>query len=999
MGRGLDNYFLILELDFNKPESNEAFIEQRIKEKLQYWNKNGEKGKMQQKYRQYKSMAMDIGKVMKTENLRLAEAKDAQAFVQGILKTELALFAGAKEIESSAANAIMEKAGIWKDIFEQMSGLKVVETTGGVPDPKVDPNPKPDKAVKFKKYETDLKVLNKENLYDFLAGDSTTDIIGLQTLSGKELIASYSNPLKERVKHERTEEASSTRTLCAACEEVFDTKEAELRANYDKYIIWQKIDEIIVFMVKVAGTSRKLTADQKRQFTDRLTQIVRSREKAVQLIEQICAYKDLTSGAPVAPDPNKVLCGRCYSYADISKGQKKCSNCGSDLYITCPNCGKEVLSSLAACGHCGFKLDDVQRVETLCRIAQTAVLNMDFDVARSNLAQAEQILKGYSKITPIKAELAKREKEVGQYIDKIESYLKRREVYAAYNVLQDLKKKAPDARYSKAVIIEANVAEAENTYKKAIVEKDETELLNLCAQINGLCPDYPGVKSLMVKYRPKPVSGVSVSPDTRVCTNTLVWNPSTSSGEISYKVLRKEGTAVASDKDSGAELLGEAGTTRFVDTNPKAGVTYYYTVYAVRAGVTSEPVHVSAVNLADVHITRKEEGDGYVKVEWKPLDKNGKVEVYRCERRVPARPGDGVKINAASGYFRDDSVENDVQYGYLISVNYHVEGKDIKTAGVTEMLIPSSVPEAVEDLSITSVDNDIFEATWTYEGKEKIVLYYTTSRCSLKYGDVTTIDKVNSLLEPVDSISNVPGRCRFRISDNKKYAVIPVTIKHSTAVIGEQAVAAKIEKIKVDNVELVSSNLLITVKWPEDAVSIMVIYGDNGYAKSLEDRKGKNIRTIPKNQYLADTGLIIKNIEPKDYYITLYSVCKMNGEMVYSDGTQVMFSNKPKTDITFSIKVKGLFGKTVEMEFTSSQKEFTIPAIDIIAKQGGIPVYATSGIVVEHIEEQQVTGSFKFTAPVNSFPRESYLKPFFTDSKLYKEINLRPAYGTNFKVN
>lgn len=45
MGRGLDNYFLILELDFNKPESNEAFIEQRIKEKLQYWNKNGEKGK------------------------------------------------------------------------------------------------------------------------------------------------------------------------------------------------------------------------------------------------------------------------------------------------------------------------------------------------------------------------------------------------------------------------------------------------------------------------------------------------------------------------------------------------------------------------------------------------------------------------------------------------------------------------------------------------------------------------------------------------------------------------------------------------------------------------------------------------------------------------------------------------------------------------------------------------------------------------------------------
>src|SRR5699024_9894757 len=111
MGRGLDNYFLILGMDFNNPESDIAVIEQRIKEKVKEWNKLAERGKMQQKYRQYKAMVFDIGNVMKTENLRLAEAKDAQSFVNGILKTELALFAGAKEIEEPAANAIMEKAG------------------------------------------------------------------------------------------------------------------------------------------------------------------------------------------------------------------------------------------------------------------------------------------------------------------------------------------------------------------------------------------------------------------------------------------------------------------------------------------------------------------------------------------------------------------------------------------------------------------------------------------------------------------------------------------------------------------------------------------------------------------------------------------------------------------------------------------------------------------------------------------------------------------------
>ena len=234
MGRGLDNYFLILELDFTKPESDTKLINDRIKEKAKFWNANSDKGKMQQKYRQYKSQVMDIGKVMTTDSLRAVEAKDAMSFVQGILKEELTFFSGEKEIEESAANAIMERAGIWPEVFEKLSGLKIVKTVVSTAEEVSDPNPKPDKIVKFKKYETDLKVVNKENLYDFLADQATTDIIGLQTLDGNELIATYSNPLKERVKYEKTEEATSTRTLCAACEEVFDPKNKSLRDNYDK---------------------------------------------------------------------------------------------------------------------------------------------------------------------------------------------------------------------------------------------------------------------------------------------------------------------------------------------------------------------------------------------------------------------------------------------------------------------------------------------------------------------------------------------------------------------------------------------------------------------------------------------------------------------------------------------------------------------------------------------------------------------------------------------
>ena len=70
MKRGADNYYLILELDFMKPESDMAVIDKRIADKARFWNANSERGKKAAKYRQYKSQLIDIKKVMKTEAAR-----------------------------------------------------------------------------------------------------------------------------------------------------------------------------------------------------------------------------------------------------------------------------------------------------------------------------------------------------------------------------------------------------------------------------------------------------------------------------------------------------------------------------------------------------------------------------------------------------------------------------------------------------------------------------------------------------------------------------------------------------------------------------------------------------------------------------------------------------------------------------------------------------------------------------------------------------------------
>ena len=999
MGRGTDNFYLILELDFLKPESDWKIIEQRIKDKRKFWNDNCNKGDKQKKYRQYKDQLMEIGRVMKTPELRNAEAKDAREFVKEVLKEELKFFAGKKTVEPAAAKAIMERAGIWTEMFEKMTGLKIGDGGGEKTEEVSDPNPKPDKSAKFKKYNSDLAVVNKKNLYDFLAGDSETDIIGIQSLDGEELITGYANPIKEKVKYEKTEEATATRTLCAACEEIFDPKNTELRKNYDKYIIWQKKDFVISRMVQFAGDSQKLSPEQKKLFTDEMTQIVRNREEAVKIIEQICAFKNIFSGAPVAQEQGKVACGHCYAMVDISHGEKKCSSCGHDLYIKCPKCQTEVLAFLSACGHCGFVLKDVQTVETLCATAKTALENMEFDRARSSLGKAEKLLSGYSKIAVLKKELSQKEGEFSSEIDKLNKLVSNKNFYKAESVLRELQKKVPTAKIPNEMLIETSVAEAERLYKTAVGASSEDEIIRICTMIANTYADYPGVETLMMKYRPKPASDVRAVSDAKGGSISLTWTKSASAGEISYKILRKENTAAASFHDGDAEEIGTAGICKFADTEPKPGVLYYYSVYAVRGGVASDAAHVSAVNLAEVKVVKTEEGDGFVRADWKPLDRNAKINVYRKEGSVPARAGDGEKISCTGTYFLDDSVKNDGKYGYHISVTYHVSGKDITTDGIPLELIPSSLPEPAENFSITSVEEGIFEGTWSCEGEEKVILYCTAGRCSLNYGDVTTVSKVSETLKPVDIVSSSKGKCRFRITDNKKYTVIPVTVKHSTAVIGESCIAASVEKIQVKKAEMINSRLLLDITWPEEAVSVLVVYGEKGYAKSIEDRKGQSVRNISKKQHKEDGGLFINNIEQKDYYITLYSACKINGELVYSDGTQFLFSNKPKADIQYSIKVKGFFGKQVEIVFTSEDKEFTLPAIDIVSKQGNVPVYATSGTVAEHIEEQQVSGSYKCTLPAGAFPKNSYIKAFFTDEELYDSISLRPAYGTDFKVS
>ena len=995
MGRELDNYYLILELDFLKPEEDEAVIDKRLREKMRFWNENCERDRKKGfKYKEYKGWALDIGKVMKTPNLRKAEAEDAKTFVNSILKEQLRYLQDKKEIERGTAAAICEKCGIAAPMFEKITGMKIVE---GEVYKAEDPNPKVEEHNRYSKNDKALLNLKKANLYEFLAGSNKEDIEAMKSLAGKELIQTYSNPLKEKYRLERTDEATLVKSLCAACEEIFDDKNPKMKANYDAYIIWKKVDDVIKRMVTFAGSQMALNDVQASMFVDDLTQILKNRKAAEKKYRDICAFKGIRSGAPVMA-AKTLLCGQCYHVVDIAHGERKCTHCGADLYIKCPSCGKEIPASAESCGFCEFKLQNVREVMTLCKSAKDAVNSMEFIKAKQYIAKAESLWPKYEGISGLRAELQKKENAMGGDMERLNQLASRKEFYKAKEVLEAVQAKYPVARIQNALLIETAYAEAQKIYKEAVSAANEGDLIRLCNQITGICADYP-VGALILKYPPKPPSRLQIASDGISGTNTLTWQASTSEGEISYKIIRKENTAAASPEDG--RQLGFAGITRFVDTDIKAGVDYYYSVYTVRAGAVSSPVHAHAINYAELTITQKEEGDGYIRINWKQVEGGARVQVVRKENNLPVGPKDGIPVNADASGFVDTGLKNDVKYGYYLNICYYHNGETYETKGISAWAIPTSVPQPVEGISVRNVEDDIFEARWKYVGSENVILYYTEMRNPFSCGDIVDKTTLHKALQPLTLISSNGNLCRFKVPEKKKYIVVPVTLKNNTCVVGEQAVALKKEQIKVKKIHIAGGLLRIEADWPEETSSIILHYSTKEYPVDLEDRKSSVSRTITRKLFDSDgSALCIKNPDRETYYIKMYAVSRVNGEQVYSECGQICFDNSPRTDISYQISIAGLFrSRHVEIRFSSTLPRFTLPAIDIISCLDHVPVYISSGNVVAHLEEQIVEGTYTLTIPCSSLPKKTFLKPFFTDENLYDAIELTPAYGTKFQIS
>ncbi|NLZ46063.1 MAG: zinc ribbon domain-containing protein [Clostridiales bacterium] len=790
--------------------------------------------------------------------------------------------------------------------------------------------------------------------------------------------------------------------LCGQCELAF--KDESNKDVYDKYLEYTKRKSILDDAKSIADISGELATEQGDEIIGQLTQIFRDRKLSEEMLIAFCKVEKISYNATGAEMQNtNIKVCRCGCLNDVSDGRRVCSNCGLELEIKCPNCGTVNDANIKVC-KCGFRFENIDRALALCEQAEHAIAALDFTVAKAHISDATRYWPNSPKVQALNERLAEYELRVGKEVAKMRDAIKEKRYIEASSQYTSIQKFF--SGYSDAIIeqeVSQAITKAQSFFNQAKAEKLEKDILELCAQAYDLCSDLPGVKELMPK--PSAVSGMSVSANANMKTNIVSWT-SINDKSIRYIVVRSANGWIQQIADG--ETIFKGSGNLYSDNNIEPGIIYYYNIFAERAEVCSQGAKgESVVNLFEVSNVSITAADASLNISWDSLPTNATAEIYE----VSADGNKKLIATSSSDCYLVSELTNGTTYSYHVALSYIVNGKKEVTKGVFKSGVPNCPPEPIDILRVKPCQDGTFEAIWLQDSFNDVRLFCSTERPKHNLGDIislTTLEQemrplqqhplssqTNKILEP-----NEKG-ASFQYDGTDLLYIVAVVVKSGSAVFGSLARASKGEAINIKTIRIVNGQINIYIDLPETATGFVVLYRFDQFPSDIGDVKTIR-RYIPLKQYQLNSAIVLDTLEPRKYYFSVFAEFKRDGEKDYSAGSDYLFNNSPRENITYSISVnKKLFGDScVILEFEAENKEFELPDIDVMSAIENTPMFKSSAKLFHSIPAQHVDGSLQVRIPFSKgLAKDTYIKAFFKDEKSQVENQLRLRLKSNYKIN
>lgn len=979
----MENYFILLELPFDPPESDARIITEAIAKKQSQWSRDMINPVRKGKVSEYIAHISEIRKVMLDPEAREKEAAEARQIKGGKkkeLEDRLALYhAKGDSLSAQDLKLLVRTFGAF--------GFTEAEIRNAFEEG----NRKQKDRFRAEEVLDKAQAHNIRNYMQQLdrKGESLYDFLGLKPDASCEELCQAADAINRKIlqKGEKSGRDGAVQSLCGLCGVIFRSEEGKHR--YDNYVILTRFDGLNDAIDEMAmGNQRSLEPRMKEGLIDRaISQYGISVSESSAYINDYCAYMGYTLSE------NKILCGLCGTENPL--GAQSCVKCGKPLFVLCPSCDTRNNNSAQRCAKCGFDLSQMEKGVALLQQAKRQYAAKAYDEAERLLKEGLVFWPGHPDIRALENAIAEARRQASDIVASIMADIQEKRLYGARTKIAQARTGGFGVDEALAERVDRSLAQVEG--QLALLRNAEgEEAFQIVKNLSELVTDCEELNQNLAKYPPQDVPAVT-------CTQTggdvaLTWLPSGSEGEITYRLVRKENAGPNSPEDG--EVLYSGKELSYTDSCVEQNRLYHYAVYALRMGVHSraarpeEPVAV----VERVAGGKAVGGDGSVSLSWeKPREiteirvakycGNQRPQEMEAYEPVPCTRSDGILI---------EGLENGASYWFIVSAGIMLNGRTYFSEPVYLSAVPQKPAMPLQDF-VLQQRGGAFLCSWR-RSEWEVVLLYSSRQPEYSVGMVYDMDDLLRKYGKVDLQLKGQTEGEFRLDFVGECYIIPAVANASNVVLNKAVYLSSVPCAGDVSFERNASGteLYVNFIWPQELERCLLVYRTDTYPRGLDDPYAHQAECSRK-QYEANQGVLIRNPEEGTYYFLVYTYLEKDGRRIYSDGVKASFGNQPQRDVlyTFEYKKPGLFHKKTALLFTvETTGSCVLPPFVIIGKYKGIPLKRSDGETICTVAQAtEIDGNLTFEFNVPVLRAGMRLKVFFLDDQSYKGFKLACKAG------
>lgn len=321
-----DNWYLILGLDFDKPDEDEKVIADRIAEQKKIWSRKAREDAF--KGSQYKKLLESIPHIKRdmigADNRRKQLAEEAcneiyspvDEYLKGVEKNGEITEDEGKRIAEKIAEEIPERKAKYipgnrdyKKAAEKLDVANAIDIVKKRADKlgikwNASASLEHYQVIYDKYYKSELqnasvfdevkekleRFFDVDNLYDFLCAELDAPVNSPSSLPCEELRKRASEKRSKFNKHD--EDSITGSRLCSQCEKIFQDESS--KKVYDQYLEYTNCRVILDNVKKIAGVSLgSLPAEKGYGYIDQLTQIFKDSKLAEEVFIAFCKVENI----------------------------------------------------------------------------------------------------------------------------------------------------------------------------------------------------------------------------------------------------------------------------------------------------------------------------------------------------------------------------------------------------------------------------------------------------------------------------------------------------------------------------------------------------------------------------------------------------------------------------------------------------------------------------------------------------------------------------------